>query len=144
MQIRRHGTDPVFVDRTGRRRRIFLLAGAAGGVVLVLATVALLAGFTGVGSRYLPALPGLPGSGAGQAQGVAPTPKPSGTAIPTRQIPRSTAPTTSPRPAGAPQPAVVPPPGTTAGAGMTATPTGPSSRRNEPTQTPTTHPSKRS
>jgi hypothetical protein len=142
MQIRKHGTDPVFVDRTGRRRRIFLLAGAAGGVVLVLATVALLAGFTGVGSHYLPALPGLPGVGPGQVQGVAPTPRPSG-AGPNRRIPRSAAPTTDSRPAGAPEPAVAPLPGTAPAAGTSATPTSRSSRRNVPTQTPTTHPTRK-
>jgi hypothetical protein len=47
----------VFVDRTGRRRRLFAVAGTAGGLLLALASLMLVAGFTGVGPGYLPALP---------------------------------------------------------------------------------------
>ena len=61
---------PVFVDRTGRRRRWFALFGAAGGGLLSVATVVLVAGFLGAGG----ALPGLPGSeqGGGAAAASAP------------------------------------------------------------------------
>jgi len=64
--------DPVFVDRSGRRRRLIVTAGTVGGLVLLLAVVALLAGFTGTGSA---AVPGWPGSHAGRA-----TPRPTAAA----------------------------------------------------------------
>jgi uncharacterized iron-regulated membrane protein len=46
--------DPVFVDRTGRRRRLFALGGTAGGLLLAVTLLALLAGFTGAGPAVLP------------------------------------------------------------------------------------------
>jgi hypothetical protein len=47
------------------------VAGAVAGLVLVLAAVAMFAGFTGVGAGYLPGLPGPDGAPAatGAAQG---------------------------------------------------------------------------
>jgi hypothetical protein len=50
--------DPVFVDRTGRRRRLFVAAGSAGGLVLLVAALALVAGFTGAGPASVPGWPG--------------------------------------------------------------------------------------
>jgi len=55
--------DPVFVDRSGRRRRLILIAGAAGTVTLLAAIAALLAGFTGAGPV---SVPGWPGTDAGR------------------------------------------------------------------------------
>jgi len=55
--------DPVFVDRSGRRRRLIVIAGTAGTLVLLAAIVALLAGFTGAGPV---AVPGWPGADAGR------------------------------------------------------------------------------
>lgn len=52
----RPATEPVFLDRTGRRRRIVVAAGAAATVLLILLLLALLAGLTGVGD----AVPGWP------------------------------------------------------------------------------------
>src|SRR6266699_729721 len=65
MQSGRRTTEPVFVDHTGRRRRLLVMAGTAGGAVLLLAALALLAGFTGVGPRYLPSLPVSEGRSTG-------------------------------------------------------------------------------
>jgi len=50
--------DPVFLDRTGRRRRLFVAAGSVGGLVLLIAVVALVAGFTGTGPGSVPGWPG--------------------------------------------------------------------------------------
>jgi hypothetical protein len=65
---REHGNDPVFVDRTGRRRRLIALAGSAGGLMLTLILLALVAGFTGVGPASVPGWPdaaaGVPGARA--------------------------------------------------------------------------------
>jgi hypothetical protein len=58
--------DPVFVDRSGRRRRLFTGLGAGFGVVLVVGCVLLVAGL--MGSSPVP-LPGLPQSGQGALHG---------------------------------------------------------------------------
>jgi hypothetical protein len=52
----RPATEPVFLDRTGRRRRIVVAVGAAATVLLALLLLALLAGLTGVRG----AVPGWP------------------------------------------------------------------------------------
>jgi hypothetical protein len=87
---------PVFVDRTGRRRRWFGVLATSGGGLLVIATLVLVAGFLGAGGS-LPALPGS-GPGAGPTPGdvvatgvpgspshrtVRPTAAPSGTRVST-------------------------------------------------------------
>jgi hypothetical protein len=133
MQIPRRTGDPVFVDRTGGRRRVFVVLGAAGGIVLVLACLALLAGFTGGGPGDLP---GLPGSGAGQVQRVAATPTPS--TVDRSGSSRAKPPVSSTRASAAiPSSAAV-------RSAVPATPSAsPTSHRNVPTQTPTAHPSKK-
>ncbi|MDG6100840.1 hypothetical protein Daura_02115 [Dactylosporangium aurantiacum] len=95
--------DPVFVDRSGRRRRLFTGLGAGMGVLLVLGASLLIAGL--LGSSPVP-LPGLPQSGQGAQHrdgagsgGIAPAPSR------TSAVPR-------PTPTGAP-PAV--PAGSTTG-----------------------------
>jgi hypothetical protein len=50
--------DPVFLDRTGRCRRLFVAAGSAGGLLLLVAMVALLARFTGAGPGSVSGWPG--------------------------------------------------------------------------------------
>jgi hypothetical protein len=130
MQLRRQSPEPVFVDRTGRRRRLFAAAGAAGGVLLALASLVLVAGFTGAGAGYLPALPEPAGSKAHSAVSTA----------------RSSATTHSPAPA-APGPedrsttASIPPATTTPPAGVTPSPTHTNNRR-VPTHTPSHKPTK--
>jgi hypothetical protein len=49
--------DPVFVDHTGRSRRLVAAAATAGALILTLAVLALLAGFTGVGPVPVPGFP---------------------------------------------------------------------------------------
>jgi hypothetical protein len=139
MQIHRRGGEPVFVDATGRRRRLFVVLGVSGGLVLLLVALAVVAGFTGAGPG---GLPGWPGSDAGRVQGA--------TAAPSANRPTgpSTRPSTS---AAATSPGAAPTVTLPAGAGTTptaaptitaATPTS-TTHRTVPTQTPTAHPSKK-
>ena len=74
MRAKRIG-DPVFVDRSGRRRRLFTVIGAAAGVLLVLALSLLIAGILGASPVPLPGLPanGQLGPQVGRGQG-SPTP----------------------------------------------------------------------
>ncbi|WP_173079635.1 hypothetical protein [Phytohabitans rumicis] len=118
--------DPVFVDGTGRRRRLFALAGAAAGVLLALAALVLVAGFTGTGPGHLPTLP-LPAGGDAR-EAVSP-PRPSGT---------PTTPAQAPRP-GLPIPSTVESPSVAA---VTPSPSR-SNHRRVPTHTPGNKPSKK-
>lgn len=139
MQIHRRGGEPVFVDATGRRHRLFVVLGVSGGLVLLLVALAVVAGFTGAGPG---SLPGWPGSDAGRVQaGATATPS---TARPTASGTRpSTSASTSPGAA----PTVRPP----AGGGTTAPTAAPTTaptltsttHRTVPTQTPAGHPSKK-
>jgi hypothetical protein len=61
--------EPVFLDRTGRRRRVIATAGAVGALLLTLMLLALLAGFTGVERG---SMPDLPAAGAGHSPSVGP------------------------------------------------------------------------
>jgi hypothetical protein len=108
--------DPVFVDRSGRRRQLFAAAGFAGGTALLVATGALLAGFTGVGTAHVPALPGT-----GQTPEVVLQPMPAG---PTPTHTRRPSPTPT-KPAASPS-----------GSSSPSTSPSPTSRRNVPTHTP--------
>jgi hypothetical protein len=112
--------EPVFVDRTGRRLRLFKVAGLAGGAALLLATAGLLAGFTGAGAGVLP---GLPGIGPTPAEARLPELQPSSHPAPRKSTP-----------AGSAQPRTQPP-APTATASPSASPS-PTTRRNVPTQTP--------
>jgi hypothetical protein len=143
IDIATNSTKPVFVDRAGRRRRLIVAAGAAGGVMLALALLALLAGFTGAGPRYLPWLPGPDTAQARNAAAAAATPEPSGTARFGPRAPQPTSGTTDVRPpARVPSPAGPPvagPATTSPGLPVASTNT----HRTVPTQTPTAHPSKK-
>ena len=126
--------DPVFVDRTGQRRRLFVAAGTAGGCLLVLAVAALLAAFTGVSPGANPGWPAATTRPAGPA--LAGSPEASApTAEDHAAVPQPTAgSTTTPAPAA-----------TTATATPAATATSRSNGR-APTTKPTavsTRPSKR-
>ena len=89
MQARRNHTDPVFVDRTGRRRRIFVAAGAASGITLSFVSLALIAGLTGAAPGHLPL---LPESAGGPASSRSATPVPSATVRATSPLPRPPSP----------------------------------------------------
>ena len=114
MRERQESAEPVFVDRTGRRRRLFAAAGAAGGVLLLLASLTLMAGFTGTSAAKLPMLPGPAASTARIATSKARpaatirstgSPPPRTTTRPTSAPTASTAPaTTGPPPGVTPSP----------------------------------------
>jgi hypothetical protein len=122
---------PVFVDRTGRRRRVLVLVGISGAVGVLSAAVGLLLAITGTGGG---AVPNLPGSTA-RAQAAAsphptsadhaPTRRPAPSAGSTPGGAASTAPAVNPSPSPAPPttPATTPSP--------TVNP-----HRHVPTQTP--------
>lgn len=77
-------TDPVFVDRTGRRRRVAAMVATVAGLVLVLVALAMFVGFTGVGAGRLPGLPGVVDPAATQA----PAPDRAAPPVPTGHTPR--------------------------------------------------------
>src|SRR5690242_17606587 len=86
---------PVFVDHSGRRRRIVVALGAAAGVVLILAAVVLVLGLTGAGPSRIPGWPeGAPGR-------VSPTPATAAQNEPTASHRPTTAPGSLPPGQGA-------------------------------------------
>ena len=112
--------QPVFVDHSGRRRRMFAIAGSAAAVVLLVALIMLGAGLFGVAPLRVPGFPDLGKANNGAAPSVTPGPEPitgGGGAGPARAEQGST-----PSPTGSPTVA-------------------PSSPRHVPTQTPP-HPTK--
>jgi hypothetical protein len=136
-----HTGDPVFADRTGRRHRLFTLAGTAGGLALAAAVLVLLAAFTGAGPATLP----------GWDDATAPAPRRSAAAAP---APRSTserppaAPTSTSRPAArasAARASVTPNPSAAATvASPTPTVKGKGrDHRRVPTHTPSARPSRK-
>lgn len=117
MRHQRRVTRPVFVDGSGRRRRLILVAGSAIGVLVVLALVMLVAGLFGASPVHLPGLPG-------------------GQATDARQPGRTTGAPSGPDAATNPAQAASPTASTSPIVSPSADPT---SRRHVPTQTPT-HP----
>jgi hypothetical protein len=61
--------SPVFVDRSGIRRRWFVVFGVTGTGLLAMSVVMLIAGFLGTTPGRLPGLPVPPGQVARQAEG---------------------------------------------------------------------------
>lgn len=118
--IRHRRPEPVFLDRSGRRRRLVGIVGAVLGVLLAASVVVLLAGFVG-GAPV--AVPGLPPAGhAGQPGG----------------------PTTAPAPKRIVDPLVTPAPVRVAqtGGGATPSPAGTTTRAHGVGQSPRPHPTK--
>jgi hypothetical protein len=100
LQARTRDLDPVFVDHTGRRRRLVAAAATAGALILTLAVLALLAGFTGAGPVPVP---GFPAARTGHAKPTRPT------AQRTDPTPAATPATLAAAPAGTSRPAIAPP-----------------------------------
>jgi hypothetical protein len=68
---------PVFVDQSGRRRRLVVFVGVALGLFLVTGLIVLLAGFSGASGLHVPGFPDLgPANGADQGPASAETPEP--------------------------------------------------------------------
>ena len=87
--------EAVFVDRTGRRRRLVVAAGLGLAGVLLAALAVLVAGLTGAGPLPLPGLPGANhGVMRGEVGAVDPAPSPSNRR-------RTPSPTPNPVPAAA-------------------------------------------
>jgi hypothetical protein len=132
----RRSREPVFVDRTGRRRRLIALAGSAGGLVLTVALFALVVGFTGAGPV---SIPGWPDS-AGAVIGEPATRPPSDARRPTTPRPQDAERTAEPSPIrpGAdvsPSATVTPTPSPTASATPSASPSPTKGRASRPTHT---------
>jgi hypothetical protein len=120
------GSGSVFVDPTGRRRRLVTVAGAAAGLGLVSALALLLAGL--LGASPVP-LPGLPQGGQGAQEAVVPAEVPS--ADPAG--PATSRPTRAPAGAPASAPAG---PGTATAPTSSSAPPGRPPRGNRPTDHP--------
>jgi hypothetical protein len=88
---------PVFVDRSGRRRRLAVLVGSSLAVVIVVAIVMLLAGLSGVSPLSVPGFPDV--AKQTKAPAVEPSQAPAGQrpVVPAAQ-PTTASPTESPSP----------------------------------------------
>ena len=71
---------PVFVDRSGRRRRLFTLLGAGFGVLLLIGLIAVVASLFGGGPGQLPGWPGQGGAAEVKPSAVEPATQPTTTA----------------------------------------------------------------
>ena len=136
MPENRRNREPVFVDRTGRRRRLIAVAGSVGGLVLTVALVALVVGFTGAGPV---SIPGWPDSAAGAVIGEPATRPPSGARRSTTPRPQDAQRTAEPAPIGpgavSPSTTVMPAPSPTASATPSASPSPTRGRGSKPTRT---------
>jgi hypothetical protein len=126
--------DPVFVDRSGRRRRLVLMASIAGTSVVLAVLAAMVAGFTTAGSTAVPGWPGADGRHVGAK------PQPAGTrSISTSRPPRPVVAATTPArqvvtvgsPASSPTHRV-----STSASPSTSASTGPKGRGHSPTTRP--------
>jgi hypothetical protein len=137
--------EPVFLDRTGRRRRFVAAAGASVILLLTLMVLALLAGFTGGAPRTMPGWPaadGHPRPARPAPERTEPAPSVASLATATS---RPSAPVT--RPAKTDQPSGSEPttmgPATILPATPTASPTRPGNGHGRnPSHTPNPHASK--
>jgi hypothetical protein len=138
-------SEPVFLDRTGRRRRLVAAAGASAILLLTLMVLALLAGFTGVAPKTMPGWPaadGHPRPARPAPERIEPAPSAASLATATS---RPSAPVTPP--ANTDQPSGNVPtttgPATTLPSTPTASPTRPGNGHGRnPSHTPNPHASK--
>ncbi|MEU7819435.1 hypothetical protein [Catellatospora sp. NPDC049133] len=119
MSRRKGANRPVFVDRTGRRRRLFTVLAAGGGVALTLMLGIVVAGFLGVEGAGLPGLPQLLPDRPVAEESAEPSPSPS-----------------TPEPLPQPGATASPSPTKTTGEPSTAPTAAPSTRGNRPTDRP--------
>ncbi|NUT18370.1 MAG: hypothetical protein HOV77_04235 [Hamadaea sp.] len=97
--VREHAdpsTRPVFVDRSGRRRRLITILGGAFGVLLLLGLIGLGASLIGGGPAQLPGWPGHDGAAEPKPSAVV---EPSKAPSPSSAETTRTAPTSSVTPA---------------------------------------------
>ena len=136
-----HGTgDPVFVDRSGRRRRLVTLTGTAGGLLLAAAVLALLAGFTGAGPVALPGWDDATTTSRPAPGAARPSTRPAHVPVPTgrpraaRPAPSAAAPSATAPSSSAPEPTATSVSPTAPGKGRGK------SQRRVPTHTPSARP----
>ncbi len=97
----RHGSPrPVFVDRTGRRRRIMLLTGVGLATVLVSGLVVLAIGLSGGSAWRVPGFPEVNNAVEGADVGASPTPTAAESSVvePTSSAGETVEPGTTPTP----------------------------------------------
>lgn len=119
MSRRKGANRPVFVDRTGRRRRLFTVLAAGGGVALTLMLGIVIAGFLGVEGAGLPGLPQLLPDRPAAEESAEPEPSAS-----------------TPEPLPQPGTTASPSPTKTTGKPSEAPTAAPSTRGNRPTERP--------
>jgi hypothetical protein len=80
----RGSATPVFLDRSGRRRRWLTLFGVSMAVVLSGVLALLVLGFTGTSTLRVPGFPDLnaPATGAAHPPSASPAVEPAGSAVP--------------------------------------------------------------
>lgn len=117
-------TEPVFVDRSGRRRRLLATAGTGVGATMVVALGVVVAGLFGASPAHIPGLPG--------GRHAEPASTREGTAGLEGRPEGASRATDRPTATASPTPTVTPVAATTPTKGPSATP----SKRHEPTQTP--------
>lgn len=126
-RVRGAGPRPVFLDRSGRRRRLVKIVGVGLGAVLAASLALIVAAVSTASPVHLPGFPDI-GLNAGRTTGVTATPIPSG---PTRP---GSGGRTGPGPSAVPS--------SDLGPTDTASPSASSKRGRVPTQTPS-HPTKK-
>jgi hypothetical protein len=119
---------PIFVDRTGRRRRLLVTGGVIGALLLTGAVGAMLLAVTGASGRTLPGLPATTPRPHVTPASARPQPDPATSATAGTA---STAGTPHTSPTGTPAPSLAPSP--TADPTGTATPAPGSTHRHTPT-----------
>jgi hypothetical protein len=138
-------SEPVFLDRTGRRRRLVAAAGASAILLLTLMVLALLAGVTGIAPKTMPGWPaadGRPRPARPIPDRTEPAPSAASRAAATRRTSPTAPPSTSTDQPSGTEPTTMGP-ATTLPSTPTASPTRPGNGHGRnPSHTPNPHASK--